>query len=229
MYTDELSYPVWRANQWLECEGNTPLEYKCVIMRASGSVEWEVFTGNRRLFFAGDEVRVRATWNDPTDEVSCSGQQSLLPAPAYNEPFSPTPSMMDALHLQPPEHHPLMPKAASREPSMLDLSIVAGSRNNSFSQRSGSRSCSRNGSFKQSPHSPGAMFALGAAAEPRSPEQPPPRRIISYLNTTLTDATPAPNGSLFVHGTVGPQVPPTHGLFNAERATSLLAGGSQRM
>ena len=56
MYTDELSYPVWRANQWLECEGNTPLEYKCVIMRASGSVEWEVFTGNRRLFFAGDEV-----------------------------------------------------------------------------------------------------------------------------------------------------------------------------
>ena len=57
MSTDESCYPVWQGSQHLDCDDSSPIEYKIVILRASGDVEWEPLTLNRRLPCKGQEVQ----------------------------------------------------------------------------------------------------------------------------------------------------------------------------
>lgn len=67
MSTDENTYPMWHVLLLLDCEDDpTSLEYKVVILRARGQVDWEELPNNRHLsLFAGREARVRGMWNDP--------------------------------------------------------------------------------------------------------------------------------------------------------------------
>ena len=46
--TSEHSWPIWRGEHALP-EGPTPVEYKIVILRATGDVHWETLACNRKL------------------------------------------------------------------------------------------------------------------------------------------------------------------------------------
>lgn len=70
MTTDASRYPLWTAdNVMLNLSGGGGhVEYKVVILRASGDVEWESMHGNRILKLVagnGRKTHVRGEWNKP--------------------------------------------------------------------------------------------------------------------------------------------------------------------
>ena len=58
--TDESIYPVWRAEPLLHCVEEA-LEFKFVLLRADGSIEWEPLLNNRRLLLpsTAEELQVK--------------------------------------------------------------------------------------------------------------------------------------------------------------------------
>lgn len=80
--TDKDCYPTWKA-QLLVPGGVESVEYKIVILRADGQVDWEPLTRNRELRLrAGSAVRVRSAWNAPSaDETWSASARLTTPVP----------------------------------------------------------------------------------------------------------------------------------------------------
>ena len=134
-----------------------------------------------------------------------------------------------------PAPRPLMPKQASRDPSALDLMLLASSRNNSFNLGSPVR----NSSFTStgSPRSPArrlpkvnpgmaAVNVLGASSMMGASPPQPPRRIISFLNNNPAPLLPPPltaADGLMSQKLAPVAFPGAHGAFDGGRAVQLLA------
>lgn len=65
MTTDVSSFPVWKARlPPLACPPGSRLEYKLVILRACGTIEWEELPSNRHLeLHRGRDLRLRVRWS----------------------------------------------------------------------------------------------------------------------------------------------------------------------
>jgi len=102
MRTDSSTYPWWHAQVQLHSE----LEYKVVVLRGSGAVEWEGLQHNRilALNFRGHakHIHIHGRWNDPHTErkegtVEAVVEASLTPLTA---------DMMDDPHAIAFQHRP---------------------------------------------------------------------------------------------------------------------------
>ena len=81
MATDEVIYPIWRCEPLLLCSDD--VEFKFIILRGDGSIEWEPLVHNRRLALgtAMDDVQVVAEF----------GAAAGWPAPPVPSPMAPSP------------------------------------------------------------------------------------------------------------------------------------------
>ena len=125
--TDSGMYPMWSAHLALDCD-DTSFEYKMIVVRSDGSVDWEPLPDNRRLnLFPGRNVRVRATWDDPLEEEShvkldpslqmqSHGGGGVPPLPTPH--IQPTPTTVDGLRVARPRRTQL-PEAAAPKVQQL--------------------------------------------------------------------------------------------------------------
>ena len=91
--TDESIYPVWRAEPLLHGVDDA-LEFKFVLVRQDGSVEWEPLVNNRRLMLpsTAEELQVVADWGSPSASPFAASPSPLLPSPAIGRDHFAIPS-----------------------------------------------------------------------------------------------------------------------------------------
>ena len=68
LMTDESSFPIWRCEPLLRGGAVDEIEYKFVIVRADGSIDWEPLGSNRKLILPTDvdSLNLVAEWGSAT-------------------------------------------------------------------------------------------------------------------------------------------------------------------
>ena len=102
MSTDEKTYPAWHVTVASASARQHDIEFKVVILRADGAVEWEPRNDNRRLpaVRTGESVNVVARWGAPSPPPGTEApapKPPPPPSPVSSLVVSPTPTMLSAM------------------------------------------------------------------------------------------------------------------------------------
>ena len=87
MSTSDSLYPRWDAHLVVHAAS---VEYKLVIIRADGAVQWEDLPQNRSLIHVGGQriIYIRSTWNDARIERKDELESAPPPAPCNPTPLT---------------------------------------------------------------------------------------------------------------------------------------------
>ena len=234
MNTDSSSYPIWHVSLPLDCDESS-LEFKVVILRADGSADWEPLPDNRRLsLFAGREVRVRATWNDPLEEESHVKNSQLA---QVSQALQAQAAQVQAVQAQAAQAQAAQAQAAQAT-AAAHAHMGAGLAPAAGLAPSTTPSASVDGQRPRLVH-PGAPEAV--AAPPNMPPNMPPAFGISLpqlhsgmqpgiqpgVGFAAFNYAPRPNHSFSIPGAMPSHVAPAqagHAAFDPAKAMALLAG-----
>lgn len=69
LYTDEYTFPMWSTKTKVQVDSGSVIEYKYVIMRGSGSIEWETLGGPNRTMVACENAGAEDTVGTVVEKV----------------------------------------------------------------------------------------------------------------------------------------------------------------